>query len=81
MAVAALQRDPELDRESIDQSDHMIQARGVADRYDISMRTLDRWLLRTHLEFPRAAMVTHDVTGRVSERFWRISDLLAWERR
>jgi hypothetical protein len=84
MAVAATElrsRNPELDREPVDQSDHMIQARSVADRYNISVRTLDRWLQRPHLVFPKPAVVTRDVAGHVSRRFWRIGDLVAWERR
>jgi hypothetical protein len=58
----------------------LIQARGVADRYQISVRTLDRWLTKTHLAFPGPVMVTHDVTGRVCARFWRLGDLVEWER-
>jgi hypothetical protein len=59
----------------------LVQARGVANRYQISVRTLDRWLQKPHLVFPRAVMVTHDVTGRVCARFWRVSDLVEWERK
>ncbi len=78
MTVAELlsPRDPEcvaLDPE------RLIQARSVAARYDISVRTLDRWLQKPHLKFPPQAMVTRDISGRVSARFWRISDLIAWE--
>ena len=61
--------------------DHMVQARGVAARYDISVRTLDRWLLKPHLAFPPPAMTTRDIAGRISARFWRLRDLVAWERR
>jgi hypothetical protein len=59
---------------------HMIQARGVAVRYDICVRTLDRWLLKPRLDFPKPAMLMHDIAGRVSARFWRLGDLLEWER-
>jgi predicted DNA-binding transcriptional regulator AlpA len=57
-----------------------IQARRVAARYDISVRTLDRWLQKPHLDFPQPVMLMHDVVGRVSSRFWRIGDLVTWER-
>jgi hypothetical protein len=60
--------------------DVKVQARGVARRYDISVRTLDRWLQKPHLDFPKPVMLMHDIAGRVSARFWRISDLVAWER-
>jgi hypothetical protein len=79
MPVAeSLPRDSELGHH--DPSERMMQARSVAARYDISVRTLDRWLQKPHLKFPPQAMVTRDVAGRVSGRFWRISDLAAWER-
>jgi predicted DNA-binding transcriptional regulator AlpA len=61
--------------------DAMIQARGVAERYDISMRTLDRWLQKPRFGFPRPVMVTRDVAGRVAGRFWRLGDLIEFERR
>jgi hypothetical protein len=66
---------------NLDNIDHMLQARGVARRYAISVRTLDRWLQKPHLKFPPQAMVTRDVAGRVSARFWRLGDLVEWERR
>lgn len=68
------------DHDHID-PDQMMQARAVARRYDIAMRTLDRWLQKTHLAFPKPVMVTRDVTGRVCARFWRVADLIDWERR
>jgi hypothetical protein len=71
-------RDP--DREPIFDQSNMIQARAVANRYSISTRTLDRWLQKPHLAFPQPVMVTRDITGRVSARFWRLADLVAWER-
>ena len=60
--------------------DCMIQSSSVAARYDISVRTLDRWLSAPHRAFPPPAMKTRDITGRVSGRFWRLGDLLEWER-
>jgi hypothetical protein len=73
---AAPSRNPEI----IDDPDRMIQASSVAARYDISVRTLDRWLLKPHLAFPPPVMKTKDVTGRVSARFWRLGQLVEWER-
>ena len=77
MTVAELL--PPRDTEIID-PDRMIQASSVAARYDISVRTLDRWLQKPHLGFPPPVMVTRDIAGRVSSRFWRPSHLVAWER-
>src|SRR5258707_14589313 len=53
--------------------DQMMGTRAVATRYDIAMRTLDRWLERPNLEFPRPALVVG------IRRYWRPSDLIAWE--
>jgi hypothetical protein len=39
--------------------EQMMGTRAVATRYDISMRTLDRWLDRPDLGFPRPTMVRH----------------------
>jgi predicted DNA-binding transcriptional regulator AlpA len=62
-------------------SDRMIQASSVAARYDISVRTLDRWLQKPHLDFPKPVMLMHDIAGRVSARFWRLAGLIEWEER
>jgi predicted DNA-binding transcriptional regulator AlpA len=77
--LALEMRAPARNFESID-PDQMIQARAVARHYSISVRTLDRWLHKSHLKFPPPVMVTKDVTGRVANRYWRIGDLIAWER-
>jgi hypothetical protein len=60
--------------------DRMVQASGVADRYSITVRTLDRWLQKPALDFPKPVLLMHDVTGRVSMRLWRAGDLVEWER-
>jgi hypothetical protein len=70
---------PAQNPETID-PDTMLQASSVAGRYDISARTLDRWILKPNFGFPQPAMKTLDITGRVSARFWRLGDLIAWER-
>jgi hypothetical protein len=59
--------------------DSLLKASSVARRFDISVRTLDRWLLAPHRVFPAPVMFTRDCSGRVSGRFWRLSDLIAWE--
>jgi predicted DNA-binding transcriptional regulator AlpA len=65
--------------ETID-PDRMIQASSVAARYDISVRTLDRWIKKPHLNFPKPVLLMHDIAGRVSSRLWRLGDLIGWER-
>ena len=79
MPLAAEPRPQQRDSESID-LDKKLQARSVARRYDISVRTLDRWLLKESLRFPRPAILIHDATGRVCSRLWNLRDLIAWER-
>ncbi len=46
--------------------DQMILTRAVATRYGISVRTLDRWLVKP-IAFPRPTMVTRDIIGTGSE--------------
>jgi predicted DNA-binding transcriptional regulator AlpA len=58
--------------------DQMLPTRAVARRFGISVRTLDRWL-SNHIAFPKPDMLTHDVKGRVANRFWRLRTLTAWE--
>ncbi|MET4483044.1 hypothetical protein [Bradyrhizobium sp. F1.13.3] len=61
--------------------DRKLTARSVATRLDVSVRTIDRWLSQPHMDFPRPAMRTFDASGRVANRYWRLGDLIAWERR
>ena len=73
---------PALNHQSdIDHLDHKLAARSVARRFDVSVRTLDRWLTRPHIHFPKPVMFTHDISGRVANRYWRLGDLVTWERR
>ncbi|MBW7964948.1 hypothetical protein [Bradyrhizobium sp. BR 10261] len=58
-----------------------IQIRGLTKRYDVTSRTIDRWLLKPHLDFPKPVMLVHDASGRVSHRYWRLGDLEEWDRR
>jgi hypothetical protein len=69
---------PALNHHDID-IDQRLTARSVAKRYDISVRTLDRWLTKPHMNFPKPVMFTHDISGRVANRYWRLGDLAAWE--
>jgi hypothetical protein len=52
----------------------LIPASKAAKRYDRTTRTIDRWLEREVLDFPKPIVVN----GR---RYWRVSDLEDWERR
>lgn len=54
-------------------SDRLLPARKVWERYGVADRTLDRWLTRPELRFPRPVVVNR-------RRYFRESDLLAWER-
>jgi hypothetical protein len=60
--------------------DRLLKASSVARRFDISVRTLDRWVIARHRAFPTPVMFTKDCSGRVSSRFWRLGDLIEWER-
>ena len=60
--------------------DQMLTARAVARRYGISTRTLDRWLIKPHLAFPKPDFTTQDISGRVASRHWRIARLVEWEK-
>jgi hypothetical protein len=62
-------------------SDQKLTTRSVARRYDVSVRTIDRWLGQAHMAFPKPTMATRDITGRVANRYWRLSDLITWEQR
>jgi predicted DNA-binding transcriptional regulator AlpA len=53
-------------------NDKFLAASGVWSRYDVTSMTLHRWLADAELDFPRPFYL-----GRF--RFWRISELEAWE--
>jgi DNA-binding transcriptional MerR regulator len=50
----------------------LISARGVADRYGISLRSVDRWLARKVI--PPASRIIN------TRRYWRLADLEAFDR-
>jgi hypothetical protein len=60
--------------------DTRIKASAVARRFGVSVRTLDRWIPKPHLNFPAPDLVLHDVAGRPCVRLWRLGDLIEWER-
>ena len=73
-------RDPALlESQSID-LDTRIKASAVARRYGVSVRTLDRWIPKPHLNFPAPSLVLRDIAGRSCVRLWRLGDLIEWER-
>jgi predicted DNA-binding transcriptional regulator AlpA len=56
-------------------ADQYLQARQVRHRYgSIADMTLWRWLQDTDLKFPRPIRIGQ-------RRYWRLSDLIAWEAR
>ncbi len=57
-----------------EQDDALLPARRVWERYSISDRTLARWIERDDLKFPSPI----EIAGR---RYFRISELAAWERK
>jgi hypothetical protein len=53
--------------------DRRLPAAAVAARYGVAPRTIDRWLARPELNFPRP----HRVNRR---RYWSLSQLRNWDR-
>ena len=51
----------------------LLPARRVWERYGITDRSLDRWILREGLRFPKPVVIN----GR---RYWYEAELSAWER-
>jgi hypothetical protein len=47
--------------------------RRVTDRYGICSRTIDRWLLKEELGFPKPILINR-------RRYWYEQDLIEWER-
>jgi predicted DNA-binding transcriptional regulator AlpA len=54
------------------EDDRFLPARSVWERYGVTSLSLYRWLADEGLAFPRPVYV-----GRF--RYWRLSDLIAWE--
>jgi hypothetical protein len=56
----------------MDGEDLRLPTKAVQRRYSVSSRTLDRWLEKSSLNFPKPMIIN----GR---RYWRASDLERWE--
>jgi predicted DNA-binding transcriptional regulator AlpA len=56
-----------------DDADRLLPSRSVWERYGVTGMTLWRWLKDADLKFPQPMRI-----GRL--RYWRLSDLVAWER-
>ncbi len=54
-------------------AERFLPARRVWERYGVTSMTLWRWLKDADLKFPQPMRI-----GRL--RYWRLSDLVAWER-
>jgi predicted DNA-binding transcriptional regulator AlpA len=50
----------------------LLPARRVMARYQVSDRTIDRWLDDPRLKFPRPIVINR-------RRYFRLSELMAWE--
>lgn len=55
------------------ESENRLPASQVWGRYNVSGRTIDRWLKDETLAFPRPMVIRN-------RRYWREADLIAWER-
>jgi predicted DNA-binding transcriptional regulator AlpA len=53
-------------------ANNLLPARKVWERYGVTDRTLDRWLEREELRFPRPVVVNR-------RRYFREKELAAWE--
>ena len=51
---------------------HLLPARLVLERYCISNRTLDRWLCRQNMDFPKPVIIA-------KRRYWYDDQLTLWE--
>jgi predicted DNA-binding transcriptional regulator AlpA len=57
----------------VDTHSNLLSARTVRERYGVTGRTLDRWLVRASLAFPQPLRIN----GR---KYWFETELTAWER-
>ena len=52
---------------------NLLPASHVWRRYNVCDRTIDRWLANEKLSFPKPIVIQR-------RRYWKIGDLVAWER-
>jgi hypothetical protein len=57
-----------------DAADFYLPTPRVAERYDVSTRTVERWGGKEELNFPAPDLVVH------TRKYWRLRTLEAWER-
>jgi predicted DNA-binding transcriptional regulator AlpA len=63
----------ERDMAADDSTEHYLPARQVWERYGVTDMTLHRWVRSQQMNFPKPVYI-----GRY--RYWRLSELEAWER-
>jgi predicted DNA-binding transcriptional regulator AlpA len=55
------------------ETDPLVTTRKVWKRYDVCDRTIDRWVADPAMNFPKPVIINR-------RRYWRVSELVAWER-
>ena len=54
------------------ETEPLLPARRAWERFGVTPRTLDRWLQDERMSFPKPVVIN-------SRRYWRESELAAWE--
>ena len=70
-ATALMNSAAQLEQPTI--TSRLMNSAAVRARYDVSGRSLDRWINDAQLGFPKPIMIN-------SRRYWYEAELLAWER-
>jgi hypothetical protein len=55
------------------ETDPLVTTKNVWKRYDVCDRTIDRWVANPAMNFPKPVIIN-------KRRYWRVSELVAWER-
>jgi len=58
----------------MEDDDVRLSSRALQERFQISDRTVDRWLADPRLNFPRPVLTIN------RRRFWSRAEIVAWER-
>ena len=58
---------------TIPESSDRVPIGRVAERYGVSVRSIDRWMRNESLKFPQPLYI-------LDHKYWSISDLERWER-